>query len=396
MLHKSDYVASGVPLINPTNILDDGIVPDGNKHLSGEALKRLSNYVLKPGDVLVGRRGEIGRCAVIGPKEAGWVCGTGCFFIRPAPSLNSNFLAQLLRSPMYRSRLERASTGATMKNISNDTLATLEIEIPSLAEQKRIVAILDEASGGIASVKANAEKNLQNARAIFESHLDAVLGQLGDGWVEKPLSELCDIKHGYAFEGEFFSDGGEYVLLTPGNFYETGGYRDRGDKQKYYTGAIPHDYILRENDLLVAMTEQAKGLLGSSILVPESNKFLHNQRLGLVVKKPGIEWENQFLYHVFNTRRVRAAIQRTASGLKVRHTSPSKICAVRVTLPTSLSNQKAIISTLDGLTHESERLASIYRRKLAVLDALKKSVLHHAFAGELTGSKTAELIEAVA
>ena len=76
---------------------------------------------------------------------------------------------------------------------------------------------------------------------------------------------------------------GDYALLTPGNYFESGGYRDRGEKQKYFTGSIPSDYILSEGDLLVAMTEQAAGLLGSPLLVPEPDRFLHNQRLGLVV-----------------------------------------------------------------------------------------------------------------
>jgi len=113
-----------------------------------------------------------------------------------------------------------------------------------------------------ATAKANAEKNLQNARALFESHLQSVFTQRGEGWVERPLAELCDIKHGFAFKSEFFTPEGDYVLLTPGNFYESGGYRDRGEKQKYYTGEIPPDFVLSEGDLLVAITEQAAGLLG--------------------------------------------------------------------------------------------------------------------------------------
>ena len=147
-------------------------------------------------------------------------------------------------------------------------LRDLDIAYPPLPEQQRIVAILDEAFDGLSTAKANAEQNLSNARALFESHLDAVFRQRGEGWVEKKLADLCDIKHGFAFKGEFFTDSGDYVLLTPGNFYESGGYRDRGEKQKYYCGDFPHSYILNQDDLLVAMTEQAAGLLGSPILVP--------------------------------------------------------------------------------------------------------------------------------
>lgn len=251
------------------------------------------------------------------------------------------------------------------------------------SEQHRIVAILDEAFDGIATARANTEKNLQNARALFESHLQSVFTQRGEGWVEVPLSELCDIKHGYAFEGEFFSSAGDYVLLTPGNFYEKGGYRDRGEKQKYYVGEIPRDYVLQEGDLLVAMTEQAAGLLGSPILVPESDKFLHNQRLGLVTKKPGVSWTNEFFFHVFNTRAVRTEIHRTASGVKVRHTSPTKIGQVIVAFPTSTIEQKLIVSILESLATETQRLESLYQRKLAALDELKQSLLHQAFSGQI-------------
>ena len=205
------------------------------------------------------------------------------------------------------------------------TISDISIQAPPLAEQHRLVGLLDDAFAGIATATANAKQNLHNARALFESYLQSVFFQRDHGWVEKPFSELCNIKHGHAFEGAFFNNEGEYVLLTPGNFYERGGYRDRGEKQKYYTGEIPRDYVLNKGDLLVAMTEQAAGLLGSPILVQESNKFLHNQRLGLVTQKPGAVWTNEFFFHVFNTQAVRKAIHASASGVKVRHTSPKNL-----------------------------------------------------------------------
>src|SRR2546430_5234342 len=113
-------------------------------------------------------------------------------------------------------------------------------------------------------------------------------------WPVARFSALFRVKHGYAFKSQYFDSDGPFVLLTPGNFYEEGGYRDRGEKQRYYSGEIPRDYVLNCGDLLVAMTEQAAGLLGSPIRIPESNRFLHNQRLGLVTKKPGVPWANEF------------------------------------------------------------------------------------------------------
>ena len=310
-------------------------------------------------------------------------CSTEIFPILPRPELSREYLLYWLLKDETVDQINATCTGARMPRANMNEVLAFDFPLAPLPEQQRIVGILDDAFGGLATAKANAEKNLKNARAIFESELNAIFTRKGDGWKEKPLLEVSEIKHGYAFEGEYFSNKGEFVLLTPGNFYERGGYRDRGDKQKYYTGTIPRDYVLNEDDLLIAMTEQAAGLLGSPILVPESGKFLHNQRLGLVTKKAGATWTNEFLFHIFNTQAVRRAIHENASGVKVRHTSPTKIGDVVVALPPSLSEQQRIVAKLDNVNAETQRLESIYQRKLEKLDALKKSLLHHAFTGQL-------------
>jgi len=336
-------------------------------------------YVVKAGDLLIGMDGEF-----------------GCFEWRGNPSLLNQRVCRLQEFSGalipkflyygvndYLKAIEDVTGFTTVKHLSSKQVLDIDFPVPPLPEQHRIVAILDEAFDGIATAKANAEKNLQNARALFESHLQSVFTERGEEWEEEPLSELCDIKHGYAFEGEFFSSEGNYVLLTPGNFYEKGGYRDRGEKQKYYIGEIPHDYVLNEGDLLVAMTEQAAGLLGSPILVPEADKFLHNQRLGLVTKKPGAAWTNEFFFHVFNLQTVRKAIHASASGVKVRHTSPTKIGQVVVAFPTSMQEQQRLVTTLESLAEETQQLESLYQQKLTALDDLKKSLLHQAFTGQL-------------
>jgi type I restriction enzyme S subunit len=266
--------------------------------------------------------------------------------------------------------------------INRNDVYDITVTTPDIEEQRRIVTLLDEAFADIATAKANVEKNLQNARELFESQRQLLL-QAQDGWHEATLAELCNIKHGYAFEGEYFSDSGDHVLLTPGSFFETGGFRDRGEKTKYFTGPIPTDYVLNQGDLLVAMTEQAAGLLGSPLLVPESNRFLHNQRLGLVTGKPGVPWTNEFFFHVFNLEAVRKAIHASASGAKVRHTSPGKIGAVKVTFPSNQGEQLRIVTRVEEIEQVSIALQSIYRQKLTALDDLKKSLLHQAFSGQL-------------
>lgn len=348
------------------------------RFLSEEAAK----YTAVKGDVLICEGGYPGRAAI-------WDRDEPIYFqkalhrVRFHEPERSKWFLYYLQAKDLDGTLKNHFNGAGIQHFTGEALAQFELPLPPLPEQQRIVGILDEAFAGLANAKANAEKNLQNARALFESHLQSIFAQRDKGWVEKPFFELCDIKHGFAFDGEFFSNEGDYVLLTPGNFYEKGGYRDRGEKQKYYTGQIPRDYVLNKGDLLVAMTEQAAGLLGSPIIVPESDKFLHNQRLGLVAKKHGVPWTNEFFFHVFNMKDVRKAIHASASGVKVRHTSPSKIGEVVVAFPTSIPEQREIVSTLAQLDAETQRLAALYQRKLAALEALKKSLLQQAFSGNL-------------
>ena len=344
----------------------------------------LPKYRLATGDIVFARTGATTGKSFLVDEPPNSVFASYLIRLRLLNGeLLPKFVSFFFQTDYYWKTIRDGSSGSAQGGFNATKLAALSMPIPPLIEQRRIVGILDEAFDGIAIAKTNAEKNLQNARALFESHLQSVFTQRAAGWVEKPFAELCDIKHGFAFKSEFFATEGNYVLLTPGNFYECGGYRDRGEKQKYYAGEIPRDFVLGEGDLLVAMTEQAAGLLGSPILVPESDKFLHNQRLGLVTKKNGVPWANEFFFHVFNTQAVRNEIHGSASGVKVRHTSPTKIGEVIVSFPTSVSEQMAIVLVLKELRAETQRLESIYQQKLVTLEMLKKSLLHQAFTGQL-------------
>ncbi|MEX3671251.1 restriction endonuclease subunit S [Paraburkholderia phenoliruptrix] len=295
-----------------------------------------------------------------------------------------NCFEQNMHGKQLKKHITSGARSNGLLNISKETFFGVEIPTPGSAEQQKIAECLSSVDELIAAQarKVDALKTHKNGlmQQLFpregktQPRLRFPEYQKAGHWEKKPFSDLCDIRHGYAFEGKFFSNEGDYVLLTPGNFYEQGGYRDRGQQQKYYIGQIPHDYVLAKGDLLVAMTEQAAGLLGSPILVPESGKFLHNQRLGLVARKPGVAWANEFFFHVFNTQPVRKAIHDTASGAKVRHTSPTKIGAVTISVPTSLSEQKRIASCLSSLdamiTAESQKLQALKIHKKGLMQQL--------------------------
>lgn len=138
------------------------------------------------------------------------------------------------------------------------------------------------------------------------------------------------------------------------------------------------------------MTEQAVGLLGSPALVPDDDIFLHNQRLGLVELTSEFEGKvsMEFLFHLFNTKHFRSKVQETASGAKVRHTSPKKMQVITVSLPNDINEQSIIAQKLFCLKEKSLELEGFYSQKLLYLDELKKSILQKAFTGKLSKSNT--------
>jgi type I restriction enzyme S subunit len=187
------------------------------------------------------------------------------------------------------------------------------------------------------------------------------------------MGQLLRVEHGFAFKGEYFSEAGDLVVLTPGNFHEAGGFRARPDKDRFYTGEFPDRYLLKRNALIVAMTEQGEGLLGSSALIPESGKYLHNQRLGLVLEKPDAA-DKRFLYYLFNADYVRQQIRNSSSGAKVRHTSPERIYRVKVLAPNKHCQAKvaAILSAYDELIENN-------RRRIALLERLAEEIYREWF-----------------
>ena len=189
LLHKSDYVSDGIPLINPVNIQGDSIVPDPNKRVDKEGFKKLRAYVLRAGDIVIARRGEIGRCAVISQEQDGWVCGTGCFFIRPSKKTDPCFLAHLLRSRPYREKLEQSATGATMLNLSNKVLAGLPVSMPAIDEQKKIADYISGFETDCLKISAVQKRKIYLLGELKQSLLQkAFSGELTTDRAERELA----------------------------------------------------------------------------------------------------------------------------------------------------------------------------------------------------------------
>ena len=191
-------------------------------------------------------------------------------------------------------------------------------------------------------------------------------------WKRYKLGELLRVKHGWAFKGEFFSDTGIQSILTPGNFYESGGFKANPSKDRFYCGDYPKEYLCSKGDLIVVMTEQAAGLLGSTAIVPEDNRYLHNQRIGLISCNESLN--KDFAYYLFMTQSVRQQISRSASGTKVKHTSPEKIYDVQVDIP-KIQTQKNIAIFLSSLDKKIQINNQIHQE----LEAMAKTLYDYWF-----------------
>ena len=174
-------------------------------------------------------------------------------------------------------------------------------------------------------------------------------------WKEVRLGDVCDIKHGFAYKGKYFSDTPTCdILVTPGNFTLSGGFKL--DKPKYYNGPVEKDFILSKDDLIVTMTDLSKNIdtLGYSALVPEVKglTFHHNQRIGLV-ENIANNVDKYFLYWIMRTPAYQSFIATHSSGTTVHHTSPKGIGNYVFRLP-PLPDQRRIASILSSLDRKIE------------------------------------------
>ena len=277
--------------------------------------------------------------------------------------------------------LNSLGTGATFKELSGGKLKEVTIPVAPLPEQQRIVGILDEAFDGIATAKANAETNLQNARALFESHLQSVFTQRGEGWVERKLGEMCKrITKGSSpkWQGIAYVDKPGILFVTSEN---VGQYQILLAQPKYVEEKFnekDRKSILKPGDVL---TNIVGASIGRTAIFDRDDVANINQAVCLIRCEPD-RLSNFFLTYLLNSPVFKQVLHDNEVDNARANLSLGFFSQLLVPTP-PLSEQREIVTALDSLRDETQRLESIYQRKLAALEALKKSLLHQAFSGQL-------------
>jgi len=336
-------------------------------------------------DILMSVRAPVGPINFSTEK----ICiGRGLAAIRSGSDVDKNFLFYALLSKQNEIC---GNEGAVFASINKKQIESMSFSLPPLPEQKRIVAILDEAFAGIDAAIANTEKNLANARELFESYLNAVFTQKGDGWVEKRLDDLCTFSSGGTPSKKISSYWQGEIPWVSGRDMKTSRLSDsalhisQAAVDESATRMAPAGTLL----ILVRGMGLAHGAQITELLAP----CAFNQDIRGIHAKP--ELLPRYLLFALRDRinSSDTVLSNAAHGtLKIDSTELKK---VMIPFP-PLNQQVGIVSKIDAITDDTRQLEAIYQKKLEALAELKHSILQKAFAGELTTLPDKEIEEAVA
>ncbi|MEI7922639.1 MAG: restriction endonuclease subunit S [Planctomycetota bacterium] len=346
---------------------EDNVVVDSKEYVSdkGAAICKL----VPKGTLLVSFKLTLGRLAFAG-RDLFTNEAIAALTIFNERELSKEFLFYCLT---FFDWVKAAENDVKLKGmtLNKAKLKVMPVSFPPLAEQQRIVGLLDEAFEGLATAKANAEKNLQNARALFESHLQSVFTQRGPGWVEKTLGDVIEIVGGSQPPKSVFSKAkkADNIRLIQIRDYKS-------DKHVVFIPRAQARRFCNADDVMIGrygppLFQILRGIEGAYNValmkaVPDEAK-LSRDFLFYFLKHSAI-----LQYVIYHSSRAAGQIGVTKETLE----------PYPIALP-SLAVQKTVVENIQELDTETQRLAHLYEQKLAALEALKKSLLHQAFTGEL-------------
>ena len=308
-LHKSDYIAEGIPCIMPTNIGPHlNFIVDGIAHVSEVDANRLSRHLTEIGDIIYARRGDIEKCAYVTTNEEKWLCGTGCLKIRCNNEVNSRFIAYLLSTAECKKWITGNAVGTTMLNLSKGILSNLPLLVPSHEDQRRIVSILSSLDRKIElNNKINADLE-EMAQAIFKNwfvdfepfkdgkFVDSELGMIPEGWKVGKITDIGCLITDYVSNGSFAS------LKQNVHLYETKEYAQfirntdlKTNTFSVYVDKHSYDFLSKStlygNEIIISNV----GDVGSVHLCPKLDipMTLGNN---IIMLRPNEKEYNYFLY----------------------------------------------------------------------------------------------------
>ena len=383
-IESKDQSDEGVRLIQTGNVGNGFFRDRGEKarYISEATFKRLRCTEIFEGDCLISRLPDpVGRACIIPDTGEKMITAVDCTIIRfqQKEVLPEWFLFFSL-SNEYQKEIIKQVTGATRQRISRKNLGLIEIPLPSLPEQQRIVVLLDEAFAAIAKAKANAEQNLNNAKDLFESYLQGVFEKKGDGWEEKMVNEIGNAQTGTTPKTVEKENYGDFIpFIKPADVDFSGIGDIRYDNEGLSEIGLKKGRKMESSSILMVCIGATIGKVGFAEKVVSCNQQINS----LMVKR---EFEPKFIYYAMTSKEFQNKVLSEGKGAQA--TLPiinkSKWENLTISFPKSKTEQKLFVEKFDALQNETKKLERIYQDKINDLEELKKSILQKAFAGELT------------
>lgn len=381
---------SGFLMLSSKNVYDDKITLESPRYLSeSEFNSEDRRTAIRPGDVLLTIVGTIGRSAVVSEELPAITLQRSVAVIRPDASVvDSRFLMYSLINSS--DELNSKARGVAQKGIYLEALREFKLWHPTLPEQRRIVAILDEAFEAIAIAKANAEKNLRNARELFDSNLAQVFSRQSGLASSQPLVSLTEIDSPITYGVVKPGEEGDVAFIRGGDIAQG---RVLVDQLRTIDASVSRQYrrtLLRGGELLISLVGQP----GQVAVAPEDLKGANIARqVGLIRLNDQVDAE--YVRYYLQSPLGQAALGAKQSGSVQQVINLGELREVLVPIPL-LSMQRDTVRTLNALSSNVERLTDLLRSKVAVLDELKKSLLNQAFSGQLKAKDADKEISEVA
>lgn len=385
-IESKDQSPDGIRLVQTGNV-GVGIFKGRNekaRYISLDTFERLRCTEIFEGDCLISRLPDpVGRACIIPDTGERMITAVDCTILRFDPGkLISDFFAYFSQSSQYLDEVRSLSTGATRTRISRSNLGKVEIPCPSLPEQQRIVAILDEVFEGIDTAAANAEKNLTNARELYENAMEAIFSCKGIGWQQKLLGDIATFRNGINFTK---SSTGEAVKIVGVKDFQQNFFAPLDSLETVIPdGTLPeHDY-LQTGDVLFVRSNGNKELIGRSLLIGGVQEKITFSGFTIRGRLNDTNFLlPEYLCHFLKSSKARRAMIEGGNGVNIKSLNQTTLSSLLIAFPVLQAEQQTVVDNLNELGNETQRLEAIYQQKLAALDELKKSILHQAFSGQL-------------
>ncbi len=354
---------AGVPVIMPKDLAAGAVRTATIARVAEARVARLARYRLRPGDLLVARRGKVGRWALVTAAEDGWICGTGCLRVRLGPGVEPRYLIQFLRWPATVGWLEENAVGQTMPHLNTGILKRLPVRLPPPREQRRIADALESADETARATESVIEQLSRVRDGVLRDLLrHGVDGRMPRGWAMRPLGELATFTNGHRFRVAEWSDAGLPII----RIQNLNGSRDF----KRFAGYAKPEWIVEEGELLFAWAG-TRGISFGPCVWPGPRGVL-NQHIFRVRPRQGVA--TGWLYELL--RRVTREIEDKAHGFSssLVHVRRADVVGHEVPVP-PYEEQRAIAERAAAIADRIAVERSGRERTLA----LKRGLLHDLF-----------------